>query len=307
MTSVFNPNGSLNVSWDASDLPSQSSGNNEMSGWMTRCKNLRLNQSGQLITRDGSAKINAAAIDTSIWQIDEMNGIRFTFAGTQIYEDEASIGSGYTSAQWSTVQYNAFNDTTLQLFALNGTDTKRIVSGSVNEWGIAAPTDAPTLGIGSGSGLTGQFNAKYTYVRKVGTAIVAESNPSPAADVAQVLENNSLTVDITQPTDTQVTHIRLYRTQAGGSIYYLDQEIPSQNAYAYGIVHAWEETDVYLAGSAYKFTITDSSRGTENTYSWESTFEDREDEATSTTTSDSTNRRDLLDWEDEDFRYYLKK
>lgn len=300
MTIIWNPTESLNIAWDASDLPSTGQGNVESSGWNTRCKNLRHNERGKLVTRDGSTKINGSAIETDIWWLEEMDGgTRYTFAGTKIYEDEVAIATGLTSAQWSVIQYNAFNDNTPQLFGVNGTDRKRVVSGAVYEWGIDAPTVAPTLGVGHGEGLTGQFNAKYTYVRKNGTAVVNESNPSPAADVAQVLSGQSLAIDFTEPTDPQVTHIRLYRTQAGGSIYYLDQEVEAAQTYAYGYSHPWEEDNGYISGTGYKFTFTDATRGTENTQSWEATFEDREDTATENPAEPST---PLVDQYEENFR-----
>lgn len=279
MPSIFNPTGKLNVSWDASDLPGEVSGNSEVSGAMTRCKNLRTNQNGKLVTRNGSQKLNTTAIDGDFWWIQEMSttGVRYSFSGGSIYRDEVGIASDLTSAQWSAIHYNSFNDTTNQLFALNGTDRKRVEGSSVYEWGLDAPTVAPTLTTGGGSGLTGQYNAKYTYVRKVGTAIVAESNPSPAAATAVVLNNQSLAIRFTQPSDPQVTHVRIYRTLAGGSTYYLDLE-KAIAPYDYGYTWAWEKDGAYISGTGYKFTVTDASRVSENTYTWEATFEDREDQ-----------------------------
>ncbi len=271
---VFNPSGSLNVATDASDIKDDD---------FVRCKNLRIDQKGLVKTRDGSTKLNATAINTSVWHIEEQDGDRYTFAGANIYKNETSIQGSLTSAQWSAMQYNAFNDTEKNIFALNGTDRKRIEGGTVYEWGIAAPATAPTLGVGSGSGLTGQYNAKYTYVRKVGTSIVAESDPSPAASAAQVLTDQSLAVGITQPSDSQVTHIRLYRTLKGGEIYYLDQEVPESTSLTNGFVHQWEDDDTdpdYVSGTGFKFTITDSTHSSENCFSWEELFLDREDEAT---------------------------
>jgi hypothetical protein len=281
----FNPTGSLNVAVDASDL---------QDGDLVRCKNMRIDQQGLAKTRDGSAKLNSSAINTEMWWLEEMAGSRYAFSGTDIYEDESSIDSDVTSAQWAAIQYNSFNDSTKQIFALNGTDRKRITSGVVNEWGIAAPETAPTLGIGSGEGLTGQYNAKYTYVRKVGTALVAESNPSPAADTAQVLANQSLSVGFTQSSDSQVTHARLYRTLAGGSLYYIDIEIPVNITYTHGYVQDWESDDAYIAGDGYKFTIADSTHGTENCFTWEELFLDRDDEDS----SDEPNYdpRDQIPW-----------
>jgi len=273
MTQVFSPSGNLNVSWDASDLPSQRADNNESSGEMVRCKNLRIDQRGKAYLRDGSSKINAVALNTSIWLVEEMDGSRFVFAGTNIYEDEASLSAAMTSAAWAAMQYNAFNDSTKQIFALNGTNRVRVISGEVNNWGIEAPTVAPVLSSGGGGELSGEYNVRYTYVRKVGTAIVAESNPSPAASASFNLTEQSLSISMTDSTDSQVTHIRVYRTLSGGEIYYLDAEIPSANEYTYGMSHQWEEDQVYIAGNGYKFTYTDTTHNTENTYSWEENFE----------------------------------
>ncbi len=277
MSIFFSPDGSLNVAIDASDLPESGDGKNSQSGAMVRCKNMRTNENGKAKTRDGSVKLNASAIETAIWWIEEQGGSRFSFAGTKIYEDESSIATGLTSAQWAAIKYNAFNDTSDNIFALNGTDRKRIEGSTVYEWGLAAPATAPTLAVGQGTGLTGQYNAKYTYVRKVGSVIVTESNPSPAATNSVVLADQSLEVSITQPTDTQVTHIRLYRTLTNGSAYFLDSEIAANLTLTHGYSESFEAADAYIAGSGYKFTIEDTTNGTENTYTWEELHKDRDD------------------------------
>jgi len=265
MSVLFNPSGTLNVAQDPSDLPEQADQGSLSSGAMVRCKNLRLVQKGIAKTRDGSAKLNATAIATAIWWLEVQAGVRYAFAGTAIYRDETSIATGLTSAQWAAIQYNAYNDTTQNVFALNGTDRKRIQGSSVYEWGLAAPTVTPVLGIHSIASLTGDYNAKYTYVRKVGSTVVAESDPSPAATFAKTLSNQMLSVYITQPSDTQVTHIRLYRTSTGGSVYNYDQEIPI--ATTYGITHSWESSEI--SGTSTKFTTSDSTHSTEDVFSWE--------------------------------------
>jgi hypothetical protein len=274
MSVMFNPSGMLNISADPSDLPEASNGQDITSDALTRCKNLRINQSGRAITRDGSAKLNAAAIASAIWWIEEQGGYRYTFAGTAIYKDESSIETGLTSAQWAAAKYNSYNDTTEQVFALNGTDRKRVAGSAVHEWGLEAPADAPTLTAGEGTGLTGLYNCKYTYVRKVGSTVVAESNPSPSAAEYLQLTNKSLLVEVTAPTDAQVTHIRLYRTLANGVIYYRDQDIPT-GTYLFGYSESFESSG-YISGDGYKFTIEDTNHGTENTYTWESTAETTE-------------------------------
>lgn len=272
MSILFKPSGSLNVATDPSDLPEASGQGSISSDAMVRCKNLRINQKGVAKTRDGSAKLNVSAINSVNW-LEEQEGYRYAFGGTAIYKDEARIATGLANAQWASIKYNAFNDTTQNIFALNGTDRKRIAGSSVYEWGIAAPTAAPTLYSGAGGGLTGQYNAKYTYVRKVGSTVVSESNPSPAGTY-QVLVNGSLAISVTQPTDTQVTHIRIYRTLTNGLLYYYDQEIAVNFVYDYGYAHAWESTDGYIAGDGWKFTTTDSTHSTENAFTWETRFID---------------------------------
>lgn len=281
MSTFFSPDGSLNVAIDAADLPETGDGKSSHSGAMVRCKNVRTNENGKAKTRDGSVKLNASAIETAIWWIEEQGGSRFSFAGDKIYEDESSIATGLTSAQWAAIKYNAFNDTSDNIFALNGTDRKRIEGSTVYEWGLEPPTTAPTLFVGQGKGLTGQYNAKYTYVRKVGTAAVAESNPSPAADNSVVLDDKSLAIDFTQPSDTQVTHIRLYRTLTNGATYFLDSEVAVGISITHGYSESFEIDDAYIAGDGNKFTIEDTTNGTENTYTWEELYADRTDDDTS--------------------------
>jgi hypothetical protein len=258
MALFFSPDGTLNVAADPSDLPEQSGEGGTTSGAMVRCKNLRLDEPGKAKTRDGSAKLHDTALESGVNWLEVQGEMRYAFSGTQIYENEVSIESGLTADDWCAIQYNAYNDATPNVFALNGTDRKRIEDGAVQEWGIAAPTAAPTLSAGIGNGLTGEYNAVYTYVRKVGSVVVAESNPSPAADATVVLADQSLAALVEQPTDAQITHIRLYRTQDGGESYFLDSEISASTAYAYGYMHDWEESEGYVVGNGYHFTTTSS-------------------------------------------------
>jgi len=224
MSLIFKPNGLLNIATEATDLPQIGDGTSFASDALTRCKNLRVDQTGVLKTRDGSSKFNTSAINTAIWLLIEQAGNRYSFAGANIYKDESSIASGLTSAQWSGIKYNAFNDTTNQIYALNGTDRKRIQDTTVTEWGIEPPTVAPTLAVGALGGLTGDYNVRYTYARKVGATVVSESDPSPAGTAA-TLSNESLSVTWTASSDSQVTHVRVYRTLTSGATYFHDQDI----------------------------------------------------------------------------------
>lgn len=230
MVIKFKPTGDLDINTDPSALPGLVEGKNEVSGAMRRCTNLVLTSLGVAKTRDGSSKVNTSAVaQTDAHLLVEMADDRYLFAGTVLYKDEVSIATGLTSATWRGIQYNAWNDTTDTIFALNGTDTKRIDGSNVNEWGIAGPSSAATLGA-TGTGLTGDYNARYTYVRKVSATLVHESNPSDAASSAQTLSNQNLTVGVTASSDTQVTNIRIYRTLTDGGSYYFDQEVANTTA-----------------------------------------------------------------------------
>ena len=227
MSIIWKPNGAFNLSEDPSNLPQEINQNGTIvaSDALSRCKNLRVDTQGVLRTRDGATKFNASAIDTSPHLIVEQGGNRYTFAGTKVYKNESSIGTGLTNAKWSAIKYNPYNSSNQNIFALNGTDRKRIESDTVYEWGIDAPTVAPVIVAGASTGLTGDYNAKYSYCRKEGTTVVCESNLSPAAGAAVTLADGSLSITATAPSDSQVTHIRFYRTLTGGTDYYHDQDL----------------------------------------------------------------------------------
>lgn len=280
----FDPSGFLDVATDPSDLPFESAGKTAVSSAMTRCTNLSLDRLGVAKTRAGSTKINGSALSTPIHRIVEQGGVRYVFGGGNIYRNESStIATGLTSAKWSAIKYNAYNVTDQSIFALNGTDRKRITGSTVAEWGIAAPTVAPTVagnltgyayahsweadyisgssyqfwrtsgnyqylfdwedeqlsGIdgGSDSATSGRrmwsfelesgrsaslrFGVKYTYCRKNGSSLECESNPSP---VAYIEAGTGIYVTWTAPSDSQVTHVRVYRTLADmGSFYYANE------------------------------------------------------------------------------------
>jgi hypothetical protein len=155
--------------------------------------------------------------------IMEQGGVRYEFAGTKIFRNEVSIETGLTDAQWSAIKYNSYNDTVQSVFALNGTNTKRISGSSVYNWGATAPA-TPTTAVGASTGLTGVYSAKVTYCRKVSSTVVYETNPS-SAGTNRTLSNGSLSVTWVASTDSQITHVRVYRTLSGGSEYYHDQDI----------------------------------------------------------------------------------
>lgn len=224
MSIFFTPNGTLNITTDPSDLPQDSQQYSISSGAMQRCKNLRLDESGVAKLRDGSTE----ATDTSqktMWTVIEQGGVYYSCPTSTIYRNTTSLATGLTNARWSAIKYNSYNSTTQNIFLLNGTDRKRIEGSTVYEWGSTAPGGVPTIVAGASTGLTGDYNAKYTYLRKEGTTVVYESDPSSAAAAAVTLANESLSITWSASSDSQITHVRVYRTETGGSTYYVDQDV----------------------------------------------------------------------------------
>jgi hypothetical protein len=236
----FNPEGLLDVATDPSDLPSQVVGKVEVSGAMQRCTNLHLDQKGVAKTRLGSTKLNATPLTGVASELIEELGDRYAFTPGYIYKNEVALSSGLSIGQWSAIVYNAYNSLNRCIFATNGEDRKRIEKGAVYEWGIDAPNNPPKvqaalntdysydttfdpLGTVPG-GLTGAYKAVYTYCRKEAEAVVCESNPSPEQS-AVTLSAQALGVTFTWPSDPQVTHVRIYRTTAGGLQYYWNQDV----------------------------------------------------------------------------------
>ena len=185
---------------------------------------------GVIRTRRGSSRLTSSTItDLVIRRIARINSIRYQVAATALYRAGVSIQTGLHSSLVTTIQpYRPLNDTSTWAFIADASGMKKDDGTNLRNWGITGPAAAPTLGT-TGTGLTGSYKAVYTYIRKVGSSVIAESNPS-AEPGAQSLTNQNLTVAVTASSDAQVTHIRIYRTVASGSAYLYDQEVANTTA-----------------------------------------------------------------------------
>lgn len=97
------------------------------------------------------------------------------------------------------------------------------------------PANAPTLSTGTGTGLTGAYNAKYTYISWRSVGSLGQESEMSAAGTPVVLSNGALRVTWSQPSQNRqngdpnnraFTAVRIYRTKAGGSTYYFEKEVP---------------------------------------------------------------------------------
>jgi len=116
--------------------------------------------------------------------------------------------------------------TNWNLATTNGTGTKPFPD-AYYQMGVPNPTTAPTLAKVGGSGTVHEDRAYvYTYISTFG-AVLEESGPSPAASIATVEPNATVTVSAfaTAPTTAagyNITAIRIYRAVTGAtSVVYL--------------------------------------------------------------------------------------
>ena len=85
---------------------------------------------------------------------------------------------------------------------------------------LQPPTSAPVLTNATGSGLSGTYRAKYTYlIKDANGKVICESDFSPIS-AAFTVSDDLLKVTVSKPFDTSVTHIRIYRTTTSGSTYF---------------------------------------------------------------------------------------
>jgi len=86
---------------------------------------------------------------------------------------------------------------------------------TLNKWGIAAPSSAPTVGLAAGSvdGTVGYF-----YVATYGNSSTGhQSSPSDLSACTGAFTGKEIQVGVTASSDSQVDEIHVYRTTDGGS------------------------------------------------------------------------------------------
>lgn len=172
-------------------------------------QNTDYRQKGVVRSRSGSSTLYSSQ------GVDLIGGAQgFIYSvSTDVYKNGTTLSAIGISAVTALGKCKLRNIATEALL-LSGTANKKVESSSVTNWGITAPTVPPTTTLAD-SGLTGNFYYRYTYIRKIGSTLVAESNPSSASTVASPADD-VVTVTWTASSDSQVTHVRLYRTLNGG-------------------------------------------------------------------------------------------
>lgn len=163
-------------------------------------------------------------------------------AGTKVYTMDdagttAELDTGFTNDE--IMDFLNYGN---QLFYSNGEDTPRISDGSTcRNWGIVAPSTAPTFAADSGTGITGDYMYKFAYVNSTSGHISTASDASAVRTVANKTINLT---GLTASADSQVDKINIYRTTDGGAIFfYLTQINNGTTTYADSALDATLGTD----------------------------------------------------------------
>lgn len=212
-----------------------------------------------IVLRLGRTKqFDTALADKNIRRLARVNALRYRVAGQTLYRDETAIFTSLSSNLFTTiVPFRPLLDDSLWAFVVDESGMKKDDGTNTFTWGIAASTTAPTAQAGTDNGsLAGDYTLRYTYLRKTSTGQIAhESNPSPVSNTA-TLTNHAVLADIADSSDSQVTHVRVYRTVAGGSLHLFDVEI-SASTKEHGYCFDWEN-DLLSARIAPASGYTDS-------------------------------------------------
>src|SRR5437867_2866570 len=185
-------------------------------------------QVGTIVLRLGRTKqFTNALTETTIRRLAKINNIRYQVAGRSVFRNQVNILSGLLSTNLVTtlVPYRPLNDTMTYAFIADDSVMRKDDGMSVTTWGITAPSGSPTVATGAAGSLSGNYSVRYTYIRKVGSAIAGESNPSPASNTVSLSAQQLSVTGIARSGDPQVTHVRLYRTSSSNSVYLFDQDI----------------------------------------------------------------------------------
>lgn len=140
-------------------------------------------------------------------------------AGTKLYTmtdagATAEIQTGLTDGEVMDM-LNYGND----LFLCSGVsgETKIYNGTATRKWGITGPAAANTFAALSGTGLTGAYYYRFAYVNSTSGHI---STASTASAVQNPVNQTVNLTGLTASADAQVNKINIYRTTAGGAIYY---------------------------------------------------------------------------------------
>lgn len=110
-----------------------------------------------------------------------------------------------------------FESAANHVFMCNGVKMLKYDGTTVTNWGATGPAAAVSTALG-GTGLSPTTGYKYQIAWKTSSGHTSSPSPYMAAYVKPV--NQTVTITGNTNADTQITHVRIYRTADGGSVYF---------------------------------------------------------------------------------------
>ena len=186
-------------------------------------------QPGVIRLRAGRSHLGTCSMAAPVTLMARTGPRRYQAAGTTLDRDFVAIVTGLQAPLTTVVPARPLNDLTTWTFIANASAMRKDDGATVRVWGLVPPLTPLTVAAGGAGGLTGAYKARYTYVRVVGSSVAHQSNPSPESNTV-ALTAQVLSIPVVASADPQVTHIRVYRTLAGGALYLFDQQVPNTMA-----------------------------------------------------------------------------
>ena len=187
-------------------------------GELRKAENLDVTDSFRLRRRPGYTQAQSGRYH-SLWGCEVG---AYVVSGDTLYEvDEdgalTAIRAGLT--QNAVMTYEEVNNV---VFYSNGKELGKIIDGSHFDWGVEQPDSSFDLASSGGALRPGFYQVRITYVNTYGEESAASESPLTITLSAQ---GGIAISNIPQPVSFEVTHIRVYATQADDSVFYLAGEI----------------------------------------------------------------------------------
>jgi hypothetical protein len=164
------------------------------------------------------------------------SGSRFLMgaAGTKIVQAPLGTTGTFQVLKTLTQQVGrmdfAYYNLTDRLYMTDGVNPPQVwngVSGSTRDMGLNAPTTAMTSALVSNADTTYQVGDTFSYVMSEYDSVnVVESGPGPVIVVSLTTNGQTVRLNLPAALNVETTHLNIYRTQAGGTVWYFLARVP---------------------------------------------------------------------------------
>lgn len=202
-------------------------------------------------------QFETALADLVVRRLARIAARRYRIAGRSVYRNQTLVLSGNLSPNERTtiVPFRPLLDNLVWAFIADDGVMTKDDGTNLYVWGIVAPLSTPTVALGVGSGLAGEYSYRYTYARVTSEGKLGhESNPSSPSEALIPSDQNIGVGNLLHPIDPQVTHIGVFRTVDEGSRHFLEARRKVLLEHNWSFTHLFEVTAIGSAELAQHFT-----------------------------------------------------